>query len=313
MKRWYFWYFGILLVLAALSQIGSVLAISSMLVVPGIVLVGANTLLLYSILLLPFFLRPHEMLEKPIKAAFAVAPALIVAFGLPQLAQSRRDTFIARQQIEDFDRGTPASKVGTITFAVARTADLTCSDVCERLLYNGEVDRVVKAYFDNSALQGTPQTVAYRVQKQTACERGSGAPGAYSAGARARMQAGECIVREPNAGIDATDATIAEWPAYYSGGLWRDPRDDNDRLLFDLTSIQVVTLFAGGPRNGKPILRRTTVVASAAASPLHVTTTNNAFSPELMIATRSAPYSGYAMEQVLKQKLGFRLAEVANP
>ena len=41
-----YWYFGTLLVLAALSQIDGVLAIASLLVVPGILLVAANTLLL---------------------------------------------------------------------------------------------------------------------------------------------------------------------------------------------------------------------------------------------------------------------------
>ena len=309
-----YWYFGTLLVLAALSQIDGVLAIASLLVVPGILLVAANTLLLYSVLLLPFFLRPREMLQKPFMAALAILPALLVAFGIPQLAQSRRDAFIAQQQQQDFDQGRPADKVRTIAFAVARTADLACNDLCERLLYNREVDKVVRAYFDNSALQGTPQTVGYRVEKQaTSCERGQGAPGAYSVGSQARRIAGECIVREPDADPDAADAAITEWPLYYTGGLWRDPRDDNDRLLFDLTSIETVSLIAGGLRKGKPLLRRTTVVATAAAMPLHITTTNSAFSPQLMIATNQPPYSGYVLEQVLKQKLGFRLAEVVNP
>jgi hypothetical protein len=308
-----YWYFGTLIVLAALSQIDGVLAIASLLIVPGFILVAANTLLLYSVLLLPFFLRPREMLQKPFKAALAVLPALIVAFGVPQLAQMRRDAFIAQQQQQDFDQGKPAEKVRAITFAVARTADLACNDLCERLLYNREVDKVVRAYWDNSAFQGTPQAFAYHVEKKATCERGPGAPGAYSAGAQARRIAGECIVREPNADPDAVEAAVAEWPLYYSGGQWRDPRESNDRWLFDLTSIETVTLIAGGPRKGRPLVRRTTVVASAAATPLHVTTTNNAFSPALMIATSQAPYSSYVLEQVLKQKLGFQLAEVANP
>jgi len=308
-----YWYFGILAVLAALSQVNGILAIGSMLVIPGIVLVVANTLLFYSILLLPFFLRPHEMRQKPFKAAIAIVPALVVAFGAPLLAQARRDAFIAEQQRNDIDEGRLADKVRTIMFAVARTSDLECSDICQRLLYNGEVEQVVKAYFDNSALQGTPRTVAYRVEKKAVCDSGPGTTGAYSTGAQARMKAGECIAREPNANADAVDVTLAEWPIYYSGGLWRDPRDSTDQLLFDLTSVETLTLFVGNVRNGKPIVRRTTVIASAAAMPLHVTTTNNVFSPKLIIATSYAPYSSYAAEEVMKQKLGLRLAEVSKP
>jgi hypothetical protein len=306
-----YWYFGILAALAALSQIRGVLAIASMLVLPGIVLIAANTLLFYSVLLLPFFLRPHQMQQKPLKAAIALVPALVLAFGVPLLAQARRDAFIAEQKQNDIDQGRPADKVRTIAFAVARTSDLECNDLCQRLLYNGEVEKVVKAYFDNSALQGTPQTVAYRVEKKTSCDTGPGSTGAYSTGAQARMQAGHCIVHDQNA--DAIDVTLAEWPLYYSGGLWRDPRNTMDQLLFDLTSIQALTLIIGGPQNGKPILRRTTVVASAAAMPLHVTTTNNAFSPELTVAMNYAPYSSYAVEETMKQKLGFRLGEVSRP
>ena len=308
-----YWYFGILAVLAALSQVNGILAIGSMLVIPGIVLVVANTLLFYSILLLPFFLRPHEMRQKPFKAAIAIVPALVVAFGAPLLAQARRDAFIAEQQRNDIDEGRLADKVRTIMFAVARTSDLECSDICQRLLYNGEVEQVVKAYFDNSALQGTPRTVAYRVEKKAVCDSGPGTTGAYSTGAQARMKAGECIAREPNANADAVDVTLAEWPIYYSGGLWRDPRDSTDQLLFDLTSVETLTLFVGNVRNGKPIVRRTTVIASAAAMPLHVITTNNVFSPKLIIATSYAPYSSYAAEEVMKQKLGLRLAEVSKP
>ena len=308
-----YWYFGILATLAALSQVSGILAIASTLVIPGVVLVVANTLLVYSILLLPFLLRPHEMRKKPFKAAVALVPALAMALGVPLLAQARRDAFIAEQQQNDIDEGRPADKVRAIMFAVARTSDLECNDICQRLLYNGEVEKIVKAYFDNSALQGTPKTVAYRVEKKTVCDSGPGTTGAYSTGAQARMKAGECIARELDANADAVDVTLAEWPLYYSGGLWRDPRDSTDQLLFDLTSVETLTLFIGGARNGKPIMRRTTVVASAAAMPLHAATTSNAFAPKLTIATSYAPYSGYAMEEVMKQKLGFRLVEVSKP
>lgn len=309
-----FWYFGILIVLAALSQIEIVLSLSTLLIVPGVLLVSANTLLLYSALLLPFFINPRGMMKRPLLALLALVPTVIVAIGTPSVSHIYRDAFIARQHSnEAVDRISQTLQPRTLAIVVASSANLACNEECERLLYNREVEKIVKVYWSGKPLEGTPQTIAYRVEQHSPCRTGREDHHAYSPGAQARMAAGECIVSDKNADAETVDVTLSERPLYYSGGSWPDPRSNMERLLFTLDSIVVHEVSAGGPRTGKPMLHRTIVAAQALAAPLHLSISSAWMTSHLAFARSETGTSGYEMERFMKQRLGLRLEPVANP
>jgi hypothetical protein len=308
-----YWYFGALVVLAALSQVPDFLFLASVLIVPGFMLAAANTLLLYSLLLLPFFIWPRGLLKRPALALIALVPATTVAFGLPALSQARRDAFVAQQTRENFDRATSLQNIRSLTIVAARSSEIFCNDLCERLLYNRDVEKIVKAYWGGTRFEGAPHAIAYRVEHQPACRITPTSPGAHSMGAKARMDSGDCIIPESNADPEAADATIGQWPIYQSLPSWKDPRGAIDRILFELEGIEEVNLIAGGPRTGQPVLHQTLISARALATPFRLWISGNEFSPRMAVVRTEADYPGYAMEAVLREKLGFRLEPVANP
>ncbi|HVG52638.1 MAG TPA: hypothetical protein VM867_13470 [Xanthobacteraceae bacterium] len=308
-----YWYFGTLIVLAALSHFPVVLFLASVLGVPALLLVASNTVLLYSVLLLPFFIWPRQLYVRPLLAFVALLPALIVAFGVPTVSQWRSNAFAAEQMRDDFDRATPIPKIRTLTIAGPRAAALSCGDTCERLLYNRDVDKVIMARWSGAQPDKLPEATAWRVERRPPCAITPATPGPSSMDAKRRFEAGECVLPEINADAENVDATVAQWPAYMSTPSWADPRSLLDRALFTLHAIERVSLAAGGARNGQPVMLRTIVSASALAMPLRFRMGGEAFSPTIVPSRTEAAYVGNATENVLRGKLGLKLAPVANP
>lgn len=306
-------YFAGLVVLVILANIPTALFLASMLGLPGTVLVASNTVLLYSVLLLPFFIWPRALLARPPLALLALAPALIVAFGIPALSQWRRDVFVAGVTRNDFDRVSPGMHPRTLTLVGTRAFSVTCNDTCERLLYNGEADKVVMARWSGVKPEGAMEATVYRVAHNPPCKITPITPGPHSFGARARMDAGDCIAAELNADAETVDATVSQWPLYISMSNWSDPRTSIDQFAFTLDSIEQVTLFPGGAKATRPVLQQTLVSARAFKSPLHFGLGGQAFSPTIVPAVTEGLYTSDATEKVLRQKLGLTVEPVVKP
>ena len=149
--------------------------------------------------------------------------------------------------------------------------------------------------------------IAYRVVHDPPCNITPTTPGPHSLGAKARMDNGDCVVPEAKANAEAVDATVGQWPIYLSSSSWSDPRETIDRFAFDLNSIERLTLSAGGPRTGEPLLSKTLVSTTTVAMPFHFAIGGHWFALTTQIARTGGPYTGNSVEHLLREKLGMRV------
>jgi hypothetical protein len=202
MRRFLIVYFSILVVLSLASYVpGLVFAAAIVTVgVGAFALIAANTILLYSAALLP----AHIVLRSPLRV-----PSKIAGFALLLLIPAtiaRAPGWLSRQLAEQFaremslgDYEQPAlGRPKSIEIAAGETAARAppCEDICQRLLFNREVERVrlVRLPFPTAPRGAASSAVAYSIAQQSPC------PQVFPRGAqldktvRDRIVGGECLI-----------------------------------------------------------------------------------------------------------------------
>jgi hypothetical protein len=310
-------YFGTLVLFAILSHIQVALAaVRSMSIVLAMVLVASNMVLLYSLLALPIYLWREHIRRQPGLALAALAPVVLAAFVCPAVAQWRLHAFAARQTAGDFDYW-QSMPIRTLALATSQTRHekFGCYDLCQRLLFDHVVDKVVHLGWGPLA---APKAVGYRIVRRPDCEmlHGRNAP-PFKPAVRARIAAGECLVEEQNADVETVDVSVIEERFTTQGG-YRDGTDSGqnfvDRRLFTLTIMKRLTINAGGPHTGRPLLRKTEVQGTSLAMPFVVMagTYGSVIQPQIQRTIHSTNYS-VSLFDTLTRRIGMRIPEVSEP
>ena len=319
-----YWYFGILIVLVLLSQIPLLVIMGLFLfIVPGLVLILSNTVLLYSVLLLPLYAVRHSLRRHPFVALSALVPLAAVAILLPQYSQLRLDKFVATQTSEDFDRRKPIT-VKTLALGTnlhswsshRSNARTVCPEICQRLLFNREVEKIIMVRWGTRPSNNPPARTAYWIERKKSCDNlYTDQDDPLSAAVKARIAAGECLVAENDVDFEAVDSTAVEEILHAGNRFWDtiiEPRLPIDINVFTLQSIQRLSAFVGGLKSGEQILRQTVVSGAALDMPLHITTGGYGLDIKFQLARTSKVFNAGNLESILKQKFGFRLEPVTH-
>jgi hypothetical protein len=310
-------YFGTLILLAVLSHIQTALAAArSMSIVLATVMVASNSVLLYSLLVLPIFLWREHIRRQPGLALAALAPLALVAIVWPAASQWRLHAFAAKQTAGDFDSW-QSMPIRTIAFATTQTRNERsfCYDLCQRLLFSHAVDRVVHLGWGPLA---APNAIGYRIVRKPDCEilHGSHAS-SFKDPVRARIAAGECLVEEQNVDAETVDLSVIDERFTTHGGYQHgtDPGESIfDRQFFTLTIMKRLTINAGGPHSGRPLFRKTEVQGTSVAMPFVVmaVTFGSVIQPRIQRTIYSANYSVNPYD-TLTRRIGLRIPEVSGP
>jgi hypothetical protein len=313
-----FIYFAILILLVILSHIQIVLTVALFLfIVPGLVLVASNTALVYSLLLLPAYRWRQSIRRWPVLALPVLAPVALVAIVWPAASQAHLEAFAAAQAAGDFDRW---QRIPIKTLALASNDvawqrrdenEQLCLELCQRLLFDHAVDKVVVASWGRFL---EPGATAYRIVLKPDCDALHGSNASYLiAAVRARIAAGECLTEERNADAETVDATAIEERLRIRDGLLfgTDPREGVDRQLFKLTHRARVSLKVGGPHGGRSLFRRTAVAGAALTMPFVIWTGADESNIQLQIVRTPRAFNAIDLETALTQKIGLHLPPVS--
>jgi hypothetical protein len=309
-------YFGILIPLAIVSHIQVVLAATRSMSVVAMLLAASNTVLLYSALVLPIFLWREHIKRQPGLALAALAPLALVAIVWPAASQWRLGAFASRQTAGDFDYW-QSMPIRTLTLATTqmRHEKLGCYDLCQRLLFDHVVDKVVHLGWGPLA---APKATGYRIVRRPDCEmlHDRNAP-RFKDAVRARIAAGECLVEEQNADAETVDASIIEERFATQVGYQYGPDSGQgvvDRQLFTLTVMKGLTINAGGPHTGRALFRKTEVQGTSPAIPFVVIggMYGSFIQPRIQRSIQSTNYSVSTFD-ALTRRIGLRIPEVSGP
>ena len=183
-----YWYFGILVVLSALSLSPEIVMLGFMLfLVPGLILMAAPTLLLYSTLLLPLYLSfKHPQYRIPLIVAGLVLP-LGVALLPGVLARQLHDGYFRRVLAADFSK---PSTIHPRTYRIPASLSgvegrqSLCWMFCQQLLFDGGVEAVFVTFYGEWR---------FRIAKAGPCLETLSSPARQY---QPRVLRGECLVEE---------------------------------------------------------------------------------------------------------------------
>ncbi|TQV76089.1 hypothetical protein [Denitrobaculum tricleocarpae] len=187
-------------------------------VIPGLILYAAPSVFFYSLALtlLVLVLRPVGKLR------WGLAPALLafVSFYIP--FSNNQETYKRVEQLtrDDVDVETPIKLSGTLALITSRTATFrrsdenNCNRLCQRLLYNGAVDRVMVGVhrkqsdddFVGTSTTDDTLTTVYFIEKRETCPLNPDTESAVTQ----RILLGECIVSEGGRLSDAEIIYVTE-------------------------------------------------------------------------------------------------------
>ena len=166
MARWLKIYLSVLFVLTVIAAgPGTVTAGLLLFILPGLILIGSVTLLYYSIALLPAYLIHRHLRKRLLAAAVvlfglaaaALLPHYITEYWLRSLVASDHSDLSAQLRPRSFEL--PEPELGNYWTnwrrpeSHLRTPPPPCADLCQQLLFKGNVDQVfVRGDWDQDPL-----------------------------------------------------------------------------------------------------------------------------------------------------------------
>jgi hypothetical protein len=255
-------------------------------ILPGIVLFAAPSAFLYMlawycVFALPLVaanvarIDPERWIIRFLAGTVAAAIVAVVAVAVPRSINASIEQVIAEFRTDDRDPATPIVFPPVVAVVLAGSIDKQpgCDTLCQRLLYNGVVSKVVMADVKprrNST--GTP--IAYWIERREACpqpvlRRPSVVwPSDFRqrAGAesrtRARVAAGECLVSGP-ALVEEAQVTV-DFRSIKKGS---SPLGHSWSLTLDTVNVNRLEIKRA---NGEVLYRRTEAEVEPLVAPLLV-------------------------------------------
>jgi hypothetical protein len=297
------WYFIVVSALALLSQSGVILVLAFfLLVAPGLILWASNTVLAYSVALIPVYLIAPHLKRAPSMLAPALLPALMLVFLPHYLSQPAYHAFTRPYLAQDFS--TPAQPgMHTVLLEgplVRPHAEDGCVELCQQLLYGGDVESVLQIHYDG--------TFRYRIEHRDVCpELPTNAATPY---ARARSLSGDCLIGEPSTDAQA-DVSIAS-SRVRDNAL--EAVSIGSAQRFRLWAVDEVRRFDVFERHDGVMMhveRRTRIAGEVASAPLYfglASTGSIETYPET--ARTEIVVQDASLESVLAQRYGWRVAPI---
>ena len=244
-----------------------------LLILPGVLLAFTPTVFLYLMAFsLPWFLLSQRGIA--VSALGGLATVAWVGFGLPSILNQRTSQRLFEAQAKEVAPSTRIVAARIVALqSLSGSAKDGCSDLCQTLLYNGSVERVILLPGKN--VEGRlGQSISFRVNRMSSCPdtdpalqserwgntwlKGSG-PSNIAQTVRLRIADGECLVKE-------------EWTASPDLVLQRIKEDFGDKAGFlSLSPGEVradgLQLMAGA----QVVARQSHLVARRFIIPLHLT------------------------------------------
>jgi hypothetical protein len=290
----------------------------------GALLIASPTILLYSLAVLLVWPEPDE----PRRGSWIVCACLVaaaVAIGPGALSHIAADRYGVHASLDDFARpgfGKPTtieivSDEISGVFQYGQDAGdkrAACSEVCRRLLFNREVERVRMAKVAAAPNDPRPPaawSVTYRIEQRESC------PQAYPAGTqidkafRDRLVAGDCLIAETESDgrMDATVSltTLHHWQ--------RDPVPPGEAPR--LATVQMLKRLLieqrGEDGTAAQIALRHETTASTVALPFYFGYQLQGGDVGQTIGQRVHVINPVDLAQALRDAFGFKVAPVEPP
>ncbi|EPR37206.1 hypothetical protein dsx2_1149 [Desulfovibrio sp. X2] len=296
-------YFTVLGILAALSHSPVALVYGFFfLILPGLLLMVSNTVLLYSILLLPFFLPWREARHRTMARAVSLTLVGAIGIGLPLLSRYSFRAAAQEQSRGDMDRWQP---IAIRSIALTSTSGRQCDKTCQRLLYNGEVEEVVEYDKQSTnwsylkyANRNPTGFVAYTIEHRPDC----GVLSSSIPAVRARIATGECLAARRGEEYAPVDVAVKEVEDVWDDGF----------LLYRTRRTRITVTLGDGPK-AAPAVSSTSFSSHVLAMPLFIWASDNSgLDIKPALARRRRIYNPLIYTAVLMQRLGFRLDPVSE-
>jgi hypothetical protein len=236
-----------------------------------------------------------------------VAILMVLAFAIPRMINAPHEQEIAQLQATDVEPSDVIKLPAVVAIELpkfwlgARGEGPFCEALCLRLLYNGVVSRVISIA---RSPNGTTELASFRIERRDQCpkpdlprslivwprqhlEMGTG-PKSVENRVKARIAAGECLVREAGRVEDAglviafRSAKAGVSPLRQPWNLWLDSADAK--------RLEIVEA------DGRVLYRRTQITAELLSAPLRSTAGGRLLT--------SVTYMGWAYRVVNIQPLG---------
>lgn len=290
-------YFFVLGVSAAQSMLAPSIVYVGLVagILPGLLLLFAPSLFLYSVVWLAVFelmkalsrafrIGKDKGLARIALGTIAIFPAAALGFLAPPLLNTHIAPAVAEARKADVEaKEKPVPLAPSVALVLPRKAigfrltdyanDLLCETLCQRLLYNGAAQRVIVAFSDaHPATAGGEQGRAFGIERREECPEPLLAdkeivwPGDIRAirsvlgRVQARVAAGECLIHEPadvrEAGLTISFREIKPEPSRFEGS-WK--------LWKDTIGVNRLEIIQA---DGQVLFRRTEVKARPLYAPL---------------------------------------------
>jgi hypothetical protein len=195
----------------------------------GLVVIAANTVLLYSVASLPTLVAltsgPIAIVARSVFFWIALGILVVVAVAPGLISQQSARSFVTTLSHSDFARRSserPKSiELGTDdwdfqNFKAPPYMQAPCNDLCRRLLFNHEVERVRMVNLPHPFKHpGGPVAVTYTIENSVSCADAvwPNAADPLEEAVRDRIASGECLISTTNA-PGRTDASLLRKTLY---------------------------------------------------------------------------------------------------
>jgi hypothetical protein len=254
-----------------------------------------------------------------IPAAIAIGPGLV----------SREETRLFAAQMGKDDMSRPATpKPNSIElngdgtsglFVYGETvgdANASCNEICRRLLFNGEVDRVRMTrtpdiYMNRRA--GSTRSVTYRIEHRESCSQAYPNGTNIEKAVRDRLIAGDCLIAEVGGGADV--AATVQFTTRYFNQSYLVKLPDNAPAHAIVVTVKDLHIDSRQDSALVPVLRQSETVALTLAMPFYIGTEMH------MQGGYNGPTIGrdknvtkpVDLAQVLRETFGFKIGEISPP
>ena len=274
MSKWGAIYFAIVGLLAAISLFvpGAVLVGLFLLIVPGLILIIAPPLFIYSLIAWCIWTAAGRW-HWTIRAGAVVAAWTAFAVLPPLLYNAPGKRLRAELVSADLSFSGAPVKGGTVAiltpdrkFNLQKDA-VACDAICLRLLYNGAAQRVIREDWVPSDLAVPLRS--FRIERRDTCPPRAQIDDASMPGERAvftdrpadriraRIAAGECLIEEAT-GLSQADAVLTEWNLRSrKGSSYASPWD----LKLDTVAARRIEVGLRGGASMTVRLRKTEVAS----------------------------------------------------
>jgi hypothetical protein len=331
MSRMVGWLFLASVALTLIALVPDAITIGLMLFfVPGLLLLVAPNLLVYAAI--PWIAARAASLggfgwQKSALFGLAVFVAVVgLSFVVAQHYNRLVERSIAALQASDRAAALP-SRIQTLGLALPDTRKIECGSLCQRLLYNRSVARVLVAASPNDDEPSGKPAMAYWIERRDACPLIDVPPATFwvterrgtmtlqrpidvAGNTKARIAAGECLMAEP-ASLDAADVIVVARTVKMSPQPYTAPFD----LMFDTTRADRLSVFRHGDVRLEKILQRTHVQWRPLVAPLVFGAEFSSLHSHLAWARLTRHETPFEVEEFLSQdlKLDIRPGDGVGP